>query len=170
MQNEWQQPGTYKQIRKGDSIRFHGDEGVLLSEPKYLTTNTSGLFYAKVQWASGSVQENFMICRVGLKWKPAEQQPKSYAKSLQKQCGWDPSGDYDAVVETAVRDLRDKLTLRVRERLMKGGSDLGGPGIASFHSAFNKGVRVQITVSSRVSLEQFIKSLDKVTVEHEGEQ
>jgi len=68
---EWQEPGTYKQIRKGDNIRFLGDEGVLLSDPEYIVTARSGLFYANVRWGDGHVQENFMICRIGLKWKPA---------------------------------------------------------------------------------------------------
>jgi hypothetical protein len=46
---------------------------------------------------------------------------------------------------------------------MNGGSDLGGRGVFDFDEKFYEGVRVQITVSSRVSLEQFIQNLSKPT-------
>jgi hypothetical protein len=84
-------------------------------------------------------------------------------KSVTRECDWTQRGDYDRVVELAVKDLRDKLLQRVRNRLMNGGSDLGGRGVFDFDEKFYEGVRVQITVSSRVSLERFIQSLSKPT-------
>jgi hypothetical protein len=78
-------------------------------------------------------------------------------------CQWTERGDYDLVVELAVKVLREKLLRRVRNRLMNGGSDLGTRGIFDFNTEFDKTVRVQITVSSRVSLEQFIQNLSKPT-------
>jgi hypothetical protein len=89
-------------------------------------------------------------------------------KSVTRECDWTQRGDYDRVVELAVKDLRDKLLQRVRNRLMNGGSDLGGRGVFDFDEKFYEGVRVQITVSSRVSLEQFIQTLSKPTAS-EGE-
>jgi transcriptional/translational regulatory protein YebC/TACO1 len=88
---------------------------------------------------------------------------KKYSKSLTRECHWTERGDYDTVVVQAVTELRNKLLRRVRERLMNGGSDLGGPGVVAFDKAFYEAVSVQISVSSRVSLERFIQSLSKPT-------
>jgi len=41
--------------------------GVLLTDPEYIVTSYSGLYYADIQWEDGSISRNFMICRVSLK-------------------------------------------------------------------------------------------------------
>jgi len=60
----------YEEMKKGDKINFLGKEGTLTSTPKYVTTRTSGLFYADVKWDDGTETKDMMICRKGLKWKP----------------------------------------------------------------------------------------------------
>lgn len=66
---EWNYP-IYKEMKKGDKIRFRGKTGTLLTTPEYKVDRRSGLFYADVIWNNRRKQKGMMICRRGLEWKP----------------------------------------------------------------------------------------------------
>lgn len=56
----------YQKMKKGDKITWDGKTGVLLSDAKYFSTGSSGMYYAAIEWEWGT-QKNFCLCRIGLK-------------------------------------------------------------------------------------------------------
>ena len=59
---------NYKTLRAGAPFTLQGKKGVLVTDPEYLTTRMSGLYYADVKWEDGQVQRNFMICLLDIEW------------------------------------------------------------------------------------------------------
>jgi len=58
---------NYKDWKKGDRIITKDQrEGILLSDPKYISGNSYGLFYADVKWSNGEIVKSFMLCLKGL--------------------------------------------------------------------------------------------------------
>jgi len=56
----------YGKLKKGDKIRYQGKIGVLLTDPKYISTSSWGLWFADVGWEDGETATQFMLCRQGL--------------------------------------------------------------------------------------------------------
>jgi len=66
----WKEVRDYSKMKKGDKIQYRGRVGTLLTNACYIVHPLSGLFYADILWDDGSKSKDFMLCLIGLKWKP----------------------------------------------------------------------------------------------------
>jgi hypothetical protein len=56
---------NWSEIKKGERIFFDNKEGVLLSDTKYISSLSSGLYYADVQWSHGIMDKSFCVSYLG---------------------------------------------------------------------------------------------------------
>lgn len=56
---------NWNEVKKGEKIIFNNRKGVLLSDPKYISTPSSGLHYADVQWEDGQIDKMFCVAYIG---------------------------------------------------------------------------------------------------------
>ncbi len=52
----------YSKLKKGDRIQIGNRKATLLTKPVFLTTPTSGLYYANVLFDDGELKPKMMIC------------------------------------------------------------------------------------------------------------
>jgi len=58
---------NYNDWKKGDRIILNDQrEGILLTDSKYVSSNTWGLCFADVRWSDGETVRGFMLCLKGL--------------------------------------------------------------------------------------------------------
>lgn len=82
----WANRIDYVNMRKGDKIEFAGKIGTLLDDAHYEVNKLSGvqgsgLYYADIAWEDNVFNNNFMLNRNGLKWKPSTELGKERIKS-----------------------------------------------------------------------------------------
>jgi hypothetical protein len=85
--SEWAVSNDYSNMKAGDKIEFMGRKGTLLTDAHYEINKLagyqgSGLHYSDIVWDDRTFNNNFMLNRNGLKWKPSgEVRKKEEVKS-----------------------------------------------------------------------------------------